>query len=124
MVRRADHPHGAPPGVDPSRVSAGPAQPLPLRRDLVRLYRIPRFIPWCGARATEDWHTRFPVDVVVHGHLHMRATDWRDGVRFEEVAVGYPRHWRAERGFEGYLRTILPRVPAPPQGEGGPVWHR
>ena len=94
----------------------------PLRRDLVRLYRIPRFIVWCGTRATEDWHRRFPIDVVVSGHLHMRATDWRDGVRFEEVSLGYPAHWKPETGPDGYLRTILPRPPVQP--DGGPVWHR
>ena len=96
----------------------------PLRRDLVRLYRIPRFSIWCGTRATEDWHRRFPIDVVVSGHLHMRATDWRDGVRFEEVSLGYPRHWRPERGAEGYLRPILPHPPAPRCREDGPIWHR
>jgi predicted phosphodiesterase len=97
----------------------------PLRRDLVRLFRIPRFTIWCGTRATEDWHVRFPIDVVVHGHLHMRSTDWRDGVRFEEVAIGYPRHWDVERGLASYLRQILPRVGRPPPGgHGGPDWHR
>lgn len=97
----------------------------PLRYDLVRLYRIPRFSPWCGTRATEDWHTRFRAEVVVSGHLHMRATDWRDGVRFEEVSLGYPRHWRPELGAAGYLREILPGAASPPEGgHGGPVWHR
>lgn len=96
----------------------------PLRRDLVRLFRIPRFVPWCGTLQTEDWHTRYPVDVVVSGHLHMRATDWRDGVRFEEVALGYPRHWREERGADSYIRQILPHPPGPHPREGGPIWHR
>jgi len=96
----------------------------PLRRDLVRLFRIPRFVPWCGTRETEGWHRRFPIDVVVSGHLHMRATDWRDGVRFEETALGYPRHWRPEVGPAGYLREILPGPPMPLDGWGGPVWHR
>ena len=96
----------------------------PLRSDLVRLFRIPRFTPWCGTRLTEEWHRRFPIDVVVTGHLHMRATDWRDGVRFEEVALGYPRHWRREQGMGHYLRQILPRRAGPPGGYGGPIWHR
>jgi len=96
----------------------------PLRRDLVRLFRIPRFVPWCGTRHTEQWHVEYPVDVVVSGHLHMRATDWRDGVRFEEVALGYPRHWRQERGPDAYLRQILPHPPGPHPREGGPTWHR
>ncbi len=81
---------------------------FPLRRDLARLPSIPRFSIWCGTRLTEDWHTRFPVRVVVSGHLHIRMTAWRDGVRFEEVSLGYPRQWQATRGVEGYLREILP----------------
>ena len=97
---------------------------FPLRRDVVRLSRIPRFSIWCGTRRTEDWHLRFRALVVVSGHLHMRATDWRDGVRFEEVSLGYPRHWKPERGLTGYLREILPGPPAPPSGWGGPQWHR
>ena len=96
----------------------------PLRRDLVRLFRIPRFIPWCGTRATEAWHLRWPVDVVVSGHLHMRATDWRDGVRFEETALGYPAHWRHDKGVQAYLRTILPRPGLRIAGDAGPEWHR
>lgn len=84
---------------------------FPLRRDLVRLHFIPRFIPWCGTRQTEDWHVRFRADVVVSGHLHMRSTDLRDGTRFEEVSLGYPRHWQQSRGVAAYLRRILPRIP-------------
>ncbi len=97
---------------------------FPFRQDLIRLSKIPRFSIWCGTQRTEDWHRRFPTKVVVSGHLHMRATDWRDGVRFEEVSLGYPRHWKQEKGIEGYLRQILPGPPAPPGGQGGPEWHR
>jgi hypothetical protein len=79
----------------------------PLRRDLVRLGRVPRYSPWCGTRLTEAWHTRFGAAVVVSGHLHVRATDVRDGVRFEEVSVGYPRDWDPTRGLASYLRRIL-----------------
>lgn len=97
----------------------------PLRLDLCRLFRIPRFTPWCGTRRTEDWHTTWRARAVVSGHLHMRATDWRDGVRFEEVSLGYPRHWRSERGASGYLREILPGPPDPPAlRDAGPRWHR
>jgi predicted phosphodiesterase len=81
---------------------------FPLREDLARLRRIPRFTIWCGTRRTEDWHVRFPVTVVVSGHLHIRSTTYRDGVRFEEVSLGYPRDWRQERGIAPYLREILP----------------
>lgn len=81
---------------------------FPLRRDLVRLHLIPRFIPWCGTRQTEDWHLRFRADVVVSGHLHIRSTDLRDGTRFEEVSLGYPKHWQQSRGLASYFRLILP----------------
>lgn len=80
---------------------------FPLRRDLVHLPRIPRFSLWCGTRRTEDWHTRFPVEAVVYGHLHVRGSHQRDGVRFEEVSLGYPQHWQPQRGVAGYLREIL-----------------
>lgn len=93
----------------------------PLRQDLVRLFRIPRYTPWCGTTRTEDWHTRFGAVACVHGHLHMRSTDWRDGVRFEEVALGYPRHWDRSRTIESYLREILPAADAEPHD--GPFWR-
>jgi hypothetical protein len=97
----------------------------PLRQDLVRLFRIPRYTPWCGTRLTHDWHTRFRAEVVVSGHLHMRSTDWRDGTRFEEVSLGYPRHWRPETGASGYIRQILPYTgDVPENGADGPNWHR
>ncbi|HXV65546.1 MAG TPA: metallophosphoesterase [Vicinamibacteria bacterium] len=86
---------------------------FPLRKELVRLRRIPRFSIWCGTTRTEDWHVRFRARVVVSGHLHIRSTDWIDGVRFEEVSLGYPRHWNTNRGIEHYLREILPG-PSPP----------
>lgn len=95
----------------------------PLRRDLVRIPRIPRFSIWCGTRRTEDWHVRYRARVVVAGHLHLRTTDWIDGVRFEEVSLGYPRHWRRERGVDAYLREILPG-PEPAPSAPGTVVHR
>ncbi|TNE92688.1 MAG: metallophosphoesterase [Deltaproteobacteria bacterium] len=95
----------------------------PLREDLIRLFRIPRFSPWCGTRHTEDWHLRYRAAVVVSGHLHMRATDWRDGTRFEEVSLGYPRHWSDEVHVDEYLREILPG-PERVEGHAGPLWRR
>jgi len=96
---------------------------FPLHESLVRLYRIPRFSPWCGTKYTHDWHKRFPVSIVVYGHLHMRATDYRDGVRFEEVSLGYPVQWQREKGVEGYLRQILPEPRGPRPTNGGPIWR-
>jgi predicted phosphodiesterase len=81
---------------------------FPLREDLVVLRRIPRFSIWCGTRRTEDWHRRFNASVVVSGHLHIRSTMHRDGVRFEEVSLGYPRQWREKTTLDRCLREILP----------------
>lgn len=86
---------------------------FPLRRDLAMLPRIPRFSIWCGTRATEDWHLRYRAAAVVYGHLHIRATHWRDGVRCEEVSLGYPQNWDPARGIEPYLRQILPHPGRP-----------
>lgn len=87
----------------------------PLRDDLIHIPRVPRFVPWCGTLATCDWHTRHRAAVVVSGHLHTRRTDWRDGVRFEEVSLGYPKQHRPGLPADAYLRQILPEPP-PPDG--------
>ena len=81
---------------------------FPLRQELVRLRRIPRFSIWCGTSHTHDWHRRFRAAVVVSGHLHLPRTDFVDGVRFEEVSFGYPRQRPAWVTLEGCIRQILP----------------
>ena len=81
---------------------------FPLREDLAKLPRIPRFSPWCGTRRTEDWHLRFNATVVVSGHLHIRSTSHRDGVRFEEVSLGYPQQWVGSTTLDRCVREILP----------------
>jgi hypothetical protein len=45
----------------------------------------------------------------VYGHLHVPRTTWYDGVRFEEVSLGYPRE-RRRYGDPNrpLLRQILP----------------
>ncbi|WP_025617826.1 metallophosphoesterase family protein [Salinispora cortesiana] len=83
----------------------------PLRREPTRVLRYPIFAQWCGTEATADWHRRFDAVAVVYGHLHIPRTTWYDGVRFEEVSVGYPREWRRRSGPPGQPRRILP-VPA------------
>jgi Calcineurin-like phosphoesterase len=80
---------------------------FPLREDLAKLPRIPRFSIWCGTRRTEDWHVRFNAAVVVSGHLHIRSTSYRDGVRFEEVSLGYPRQWSGLIEPDHCVREIL-----------------
>jgi len=90
--------------------------------DLIYI-RIPRFSIWCGTRRTEDWIHKFPVSVAVNGHLHVRSTQFRGGVRFEEVSLGYPRNWKAEQGMAHYLRLILPWE-GTPNDEQTPIFHR
>lgn len=80
---------------------------FPLREDLAILPRIPRFSIWCGTRRTEDWHIRFNAAVVVSGHLHIRSTSYRDGVRFEEVSLGYPPQWLGSVAPNDCVREIL-----------------
>jgi 3',5'-cyclic AMP phosphodiesterase CpdA len=83
----------------------------PLLREPTRILRYPIFAQWCGTEATADWHLRFDAAAVVYGHLHIPRTTWHDGVRFEEVSVGYPREWRS-RAVPPSLRRILPAPPA------------
>jgi 3',5'-cyclic AMP phosphodiesterase CpdA len=80
---------------------------FPLRAEMALVPRLPGFEMWCGTRQTEDWHVRFPVEVVVSGHLHLRSSLIRDGVRFEEVSFGYPRERRRGLPMTHYLRKIL-----------------
>jgi hypothetical protein len=82
---------------------------FPLRQDLVRLPTIPRFSVWCGTRRTENWHLRFNAAVVVSGHLHTPSICYRDGVRFEEVSLGYPRQWAGRSTVNQGVREILPQ---------------
>lgn len=83
------------------------ANHFPLRRDLAVLPRIPRFSIWCGTMRTNDWHRRYHFETVVSGHLHLRSSREIDGVKFEEVSLGYPKQWNQSRGLEHYLRRIL-----------------
>jgi 3',5'-cyclic AMP phosphodiesterase CpdA len=80
---------------------------FPLVREPTRILRYPEFAQWCGTEQTADWHLRFDASAVVYGHLHIRRTMWQDGVRFEEVSLGYPREWR-QRGGPGGLRRVFP----------------
>jgi 3',5'-cyclic AMP phosphodiesterase CpdA len=66
----------------------------PLNRLPTTILRYPHFAMWCGSQQTEDWHLRYRAAVAVYGHLHIPVTFMVDGVRFEEVSLGYPREWR------------------------------
>jgi 3',5'-cyclic AMP phosphodiesterase CpdA len=80
---------------------------FPLIDDVTRALWHPEFAQWCGTSRTADWHRRFRASVVVYGHLHIPRTSWYDGVRFEEVSLGYPRQWQRRTAGE-VLRRILP----------------
>ena len=80
---------------------------FPLLVEPTRVLRHPEFAQWCGTSLTADWHRRFRARAVVYGHLHIPRTTWHDGVRFEEVSMGYPRERRG-RGLSAAPRRILP----------------
>jgi 3',5'-cyclic AMP phosphodiesterase CpdA len=77
---------------------------FPLIDEPTRVLRHPEFAQWCGTVETADWHVRFRATAAVYGHLHIPRTTWHDGVRFEEVSIGYPRE-RARWG----VSTVRPR---------------
>lgn len=84
----------------------------PLVREPTSVLTHPEFALWCGTVRTADWHRRHRSAAVVYGHLHIPRTTWHDGVRFEEVSVGYPREWRRRGPAPNPPRQILPHVAA------------
>lgn len=79
---------------------------FPLLRELTNPLYYPEFAQWCGTRLTAGWHKEFHAIGAIYGHLHIPRTTWHDGVRFEEVSLGYPREW-SRRGPPS-VRRILP----------------
>jgi hypothetical protein len=79
----------------------------PLVRDPVAALRHQEFAPWCGTTLTAGWHMRHQVLAAVYGHLHIPRTTRHDGVRFEEVSVGYPREWQRRGSAPPPPRVIL-----------------
>jgi 3',5'-cyclic AMP phosphodiesterase CpdA len=86
---------------------------FPLLAELTRPLFHPEFAQWCGTVATADWHTRFLAEAVVYGHLHIPRSTVHDGVRFEEVSLGYPVQ---RRRWAWANRRILPRRIVPSTG--------
>ena len=78
----------------------------PLVREPTTVLRYPEFALWCGTQRTADWHTRFRAAVVIYGHLHIPRTTWHDGIRFQEVSLGYPREWERRGGTPGIPRPV------------------
>ncbi|RVW03586.1 metallophosphoesterase family protein [Rhodococcus spongiicola] len=81
---------------------------FPLVRQPTEVLYYPEFSLWCGTVETADWHTRYNAVCSVYGHLHIPRTTYYDGVRFEEVSLGYPREWQRRGLPEKLLRQILP----------------
>ncbi|MDI6103332.1 metallophosphoesterase [Actinoplanes sp. NEAU-A12] len=79
----------------------------PLVRQPTDVLWYPEFAQWCGTERTADWHVRFRAAVAVYGHLHIPRTTEYDGVRFEEVSLGYPREWGRRGGEPNPMRRIL-----------------
>jgi 3',5'-cyclic AMP phosphodiesterase CpdA len=88
---------------------------FPLTREPTQVLTYPEFAQWCGTERTADWHRRHNAQVVVYGHLHIPGTTWQDGVRFEEVSLGYPEELDLNPERPRALRQILP-APVPPHG--------
>ncbi|MEV0077025.1 metallophosphoesterase [Nocardia neocaledoniensis] len=89
---------------------------FPLVRQPTEILFYPEFSLWCGTDLTADWHTSYNVVCSVYGHLHIPRTTYYDGVRFEEVSLGYPREWKRRGMPEPLLRQILPE-PVYAEGE-------
>lgn len=90
----------------------------PLVRAPMDVLYYPEFAQWCGTVRTADWHTRFNAAAMVYGHLHIPRVTHYDGVRFQEVSVGYPREWQRRPQPASWLHTVLPYTaePATPDG--------
>jgi 3',5'-cyclic AMP phosphodiesterase CpdA len=84
---------------------------FPLTSEPTRRLRHREFSLWCGTTRTADWHLKFGAAAVVYGHLHIPRTTWHDGVRFEEVSLGYPEEWARRE-----TAPVIPRVIFPAHG--------
>ncbi|GAB3869626.1 metallophosphoesterase family protein [Dactylosporangium cerinum] len=82
---------------------------FPLVRHPTDVLRYPEFALWCGTDLTASWPTRFRAREVVYGHLHIPRTTWQDGVRHQEVSVGYPREWSRRPTPPARLVPVLER---------------
>jgi len=80
---------------------------FPVVREPTDVLWYPEFALWCGTTRTRDWPARFNAEVVVYGHLHIPRTTWHDGIRHEEVSVGYPREWSKRPTPPARLRPVL-----------------
>jgi 3',5'-cyclic AMP phosphodiesterase CpdA len=79
----------------------------PLVRRPTDVLWYPQFAQWCGTDRTADWHLRYRAAAAVYGHLHIPRTAHYDGVRFEEVSLGYPREWQRRSSGPAPMRRIM-----------------
>jgi hypothetical protein len=79
----------------------------PLVRRPTEVLWYPEFAQWCGTERTAGWHLRYRAVAAVYGHLHIPRSTVYDGVRFEEVSLGYPREWAERDGEPQPVRHIL-----------------
>jgi 3',5'-cyclic AMP phosphodiesterase CpdA len=79
----------------------------PLHRHPTEPLYWPEFAMWCGTTETEDWHLRYRAELAVYGHLHIPRSTRADGIRFEEVSLGYPREWRRRARGPVPMRRLL-----------------
>ena len=105
-----------PAGMPTVLINHWPMTDLPMQ-----VLRHPEFSLWCGTAETARWHVEHDAVAVVYGHLHLPRTTWEDGVRFEEVSVGYPREWQRHDLVRGPLRQILP-APEPQEHDPFTAW--
>lgn len=95
----------------------------PLHRDPTRMLFLQDFAMWCGTEHTSQWPLRYGAQTCVYGHLHIPRSHIVDGIRFEEVSLGYPREWQRRGAPVPLARQIVPVPPEPPvrwldDGEG------
>lgn len=98
---------------------------FPLHRGPTKLLRHQHLAMWCGTELTADWHVRYRAAAAVYGHLHIPLTLEFDGVRFEEVSLGYPREWsRRPTQPPRPVRSILPPDPTRTPFNHTAEWQR
>ncbi|WP_329612122.1 metallophosphoesterase [Streptomyces brevispora] len=81
---------------------------FPLIKEPTEVLRHPEFALWCGTTASADWPVRYRASTVVYGHLHIPRTIHADGVRHQEVSLGYPREWKSWGKPDPLLREVFP----------------
>lgn len=81
----------------------------PLVRQPTDVLWYPEFAQWCGTVRTADWHVRHRAAAAIYGHLHIPRTTFYDGVRFQEVSIGYPREWKRRGLPDEPLRRVFPQ---------------